>query len=160
MTVGHRERPESAESRELAPLLRAERVARELVQRQRELLVRDDHVLHDQELAETCAEPQERLLVRRLHDVLPCGEAVQVRLQGRVLEVVHDGALDLHRAVLSSPARWRSSAPSDRKSTRLNSSHDQISYAVFCLKKKKPCYTIIVADSSCLWSHHRAVCLN
>src|SRR2546421_7098192 len=25
----------------------------------------------------------------------------------------------------------------DRKSTRLNSSHDQISYAVFCLKKKK-----------------------
>src|SRR2546430_12205771 len=29
------------------------------------------------------------------------------------------------------------SDPSDRKSTRLNSSHSQISYAVFCLKKKK-----------------------
>src|SRR2546430_13263843 len=28
--------------------------------------------------------------------------------------------------------------PLDRKSTRLNSSHSQISYAVFCLKKKKP----------------------
>src|SRR5689334_23982518 len=30
----------------------------------------------------------------------------------------------------------------DRKSTRLNSSHSSISYAVFCLKKKKPtrCY--------------------
>src|SRR2546430_3347684 len=28
-------------------------------------------------------------------------------------------------------------APVDRKSTRLNSSHSQISYAVFCLKKKK-----------------------
>src|SRR2546430_9671487 len=28
-------------------------------------------------------------------------------------------------------------SPSDRKSTRLNSSHSQISYAVFCLKKKK-----------------------
>src|SRR2546430_6917060 len=28
-------------------------------------------------------------------------------------------------------------AASDRKSTRLNSSHSQISYAVFCLKKKK-----------------------
>src|SRR5688572_31332178 len=27
----------------------------------------------------------------------------------------------------------------DRKSTRLNSSHSQISYAVFCLKKKKSC---------------------
>src|SRR2546427_7603584 len=29
----------------------------------------------------------------------------------------------------------------DRKSTRLNSSHSQISYAVFCLKKKKKKYT-------------------
>src|SRR5687768_18009415 len=28
-------------------------------------------------------------------------------------------------------------SPSDRKSTRLNSSHGYISYAVFCLKKKK-----------------------
>src|SRR2546430_11636729 len=28
----------------------------------------------------------------------------------------------------------------DRKSTRLNSSHSQISYAVFCLKKKNECY--------------------
>src|SRR2546429_6027230 len=28
----------------------------------------------------------------------------------------------------------------DRKSTRLNSSHGYISYAVFCLKKKKPRY--------------------
>src|SRR2546430_11946496 len=28
-------------------------------------------------------------------------------------------------------------AEADRKSTRLNSSHSQISYAVFCLKKKK-----------------------
>src|SRR2546421_938367 len=31
----------------------------------------------------------------------------------------------------------RSNVTGDRKSTRLNSSHDQISYAVFCLKKKK-----------------------
>src|SRR2546430_9125751 len=30
----------------------------------------------------------------------------------------------------------------DRKSTRLNSSHSQISYAVFCLKKKKQTYAI------------------
>src|SRR2546430_4309401 len=37
----------------------------------------------------------------------------------------------------SSPARL-SSCIQDRKSTRLNSSHSQISYAVFCLKKKKP----------------------
>src|SRR5438105_7713510 len=38
-------------------------------------------------------------------------------------------------ALLSPRARWESSA--DRKSTRLNSSHEWISYAVFCLKKKK-----------------------
>src|SRR2546430_11239872 len=31
----------------------------------------------------------------------------------------------------------------DRKSTRLNSSHSQISYAVFCLKKKKPHETTV-----------------
>src|SRR2546430_17686404 len=31
----------------------------------------------------------------------------------------------------------RADAGADRKSTRLNSSHSQISYAVFCLKKKK-----------------------
>src|SRR2546430_5704199 len=33
----------------------------------------------------------------------------------------------------------------DRKSTRLNSSHSQISYAVFCLKKKKKRLTINTA---------------
>src|SRR2546428_3823789 len=32
----------------------------------------------------------------------------------------------------------------DRKSTRLNSSHDQISYAVFCLKKKKKQYVLSI----------------
>src|SRR5206468_10772243 len=35
------------------------------------------------------------------------------------------------------PGRARRGSSRDRKSTRLNSSHDQISYAVFCLKKKK-----------------------
>src|SRR3989440_7729966 len=34
----------------------------------------------------------------------------------------------------------------DRKSTRLNSSHDQISYAVFCLKKKKRWVYGLAAD--------------
>src|SRR2546430_9274208 len=36
-----------------------------------------------------------------------------------------------------SAARVSLHAVEDRKSTRLNSSHSQISYAVFCLKKKK-----------------------
>src|SRR2546430_4198897 len=34
--------------------------------------------------------------------------------------------------------RLKKNDTADRKSTRLNSSHSQISYAVFCLKKKKP----------------------
>src|SRR2546430_7359512 len=44
-------------------------------------------------------------------------------------------------------------AAQDRKSTRLNSSHSQISYAVFCLKKKKPThlsYTPIHITETCL----------
>src|SRR5206468_10134164 len=41
---------------------------------------------------------------------------------------------ELARFDLGLPVR---AAQLDRKSTRLNSSHDQISYAVFCLKKKK-----------------------
>src|SRR6266853_4265380 len=40
------------------------------------------------------------------------------------------------RCAPGSPA-WSSETARDRKSTRLNSSHSQISYAVFCLKKKK-----------------------
>src|SRR2546430_7644463 len=37
----------------------------------------------------------------------------------------------------ASPYKETAMRPRDRKSTRLNSSHSQISYAVFCLKKKK-----------------------
>src|SRR2546430_7365147 len=47
----------------------------------------------------------------------------------------------------------------DRKSTRLNSSHSQISYAVFCLKKKKT--TMVKAGLSRLCtpvSYHQRVC--
>src|SRR2546430_8537304 len=47
-----------------------------------------------------------------------------------------NGADGRGRTLSSNPGRWRS-ADEDRKSTRLNSSHSQISYAVFCLKKKK-----------------------
>src|SRR3712207_9020966 len=44
----------------------------------------------------------------------------------------------VHRDVDSGSAlREVLCAPSDRKSTRLNSSHANISYAVFCLKKKQ-----------------------
>src|SRR5712664_4649132 len=55
---------------------------------------------------------------------------------------LHDALPILPRRCARScrPGRRRSfpgSPPPDRKSTRLNSSHDQISYAVFCLEKKK-----------------------
>src|SRR6478672_8942107 len=42
-----------------------------------------------------------------------------------------------HRGARQRHSLARDAPPRDRKSTRLNSSHDQISYAVFCLKKKK-----------------------
>src|SRR5207253_10738367 len=45
----------------------------------------------------------------------------------------------LHRSILSPEGKQaleKSGVPKDRKSTRLNSSHVAISYAVFCLKKK------------------------
>src|SRR2546428_8698967 len=71
-----------------------------------------------------------------LHDPLPISLALQpgdldfdvARLTGRPGEVAQPAAQlgRHHRLELR-----------DRKSTRLNSSHDQISYAVFCLKKKK-----------------------
>src|SRR5205085_3559603 len=65
-------------------------------------------------------------------------------------------------------ARLRRHADEDRKSTRLNSSHSQISYAVFCLKKKKdskrlftdsaekwwdPCFRGLVSEQSRLAEH-------
>src|SRR5688572_30938497 len=66
------------------------------------------------------------------------GGGVDVRgergdLVAQLFEVVGVGAGGVggkHRALLGPDVE-------DRKSTRLNSSHSQISYAVFCLKKKK-----------------------
>src|SRR3712207_8811674 len=53
------------------------------------------------------------------------------RLSSVPLGFTPEGVLSL--ALNLPPARY----PTDRKSTRLNSSHANISYAVFCLKKKK-----------------------
>src|SRR2546427_8037280 len=50
------------------------------------------------------------------------------------LQRLHHGAFADHRA---GAAPGLAATGPDRKSTRLNSSHSQISYAVFCLKKKK-----------------------
>src|SRR2546428_6463982 len=55
-------------------------------------------------------------------------------LAQRLLGFSRHRVLDLQPLILTEFVR---EALEDRKSTRLNSSHDQISYAVFCLKKKQ-----------------------
>src|SRR2546426_6658498 len=50
---------------------------------------------------------------------------------------LHRVALDVCEAVPRADAQTAGRRDRDRKSTRLNSSHLVISYAVFCLKKKK-----------------------
>src|SRR2546430_6773506 len=53
-------------------------------------------------------------------------------------------------------SRWAVVAwpSSDRKSTRLNSSHSQISYAVFCLKTKFPQATYVVQRGELEFARH------
>src|SRR2546430_16805121 len=85
-----------------------------------------------------------------LHDALPISDGDD----GREQSEAHCGTppnvgWELGASVAASVAcelfhnsgqyrRRFSKRESDRKSTRLNSSHSQISYAVFCLKKKRP----------------------
>src|SRR5207245_11694703 len=71
------------------------------------------------------------------------GQLVEIRQQPGVPRIAVHGLLT--RGALCHPARRRCQQGihsqllprTDRKSTRLNSSHGSISYAVFCLKKKK-----------------------
>src|SRR5688572_32764804 len=74
-----------------------------------------------------------------LHDALPIYAAQSTR---RLPDRTRKRALHLSIQRSSSSASLHRRVPEnpvckDRKSTRLNSSHSQISYAVFCLKKKK-----------------------
>src|SRR2546422_10468168 len=78
-----------------------------------------------------------------LHDALPICGAGRAGVPGVQAKPVggRDGALlRPRRWVRDSAVRVEDQAverhPGDRKSTRLNSSHGYISYAVFCLKKK------------------------
>src|SRR2546429_3463868 len=48
------------------------------------------------------------------------------------------------KAAAGMPTPVSSTCSSDRKSTRLNSSHGYISYAVFCLKKNDPRFGVIL----------------
>src|SRR5256885_7870250 len=64
-----------------------------------------------------------------LHDALPISKSHK-----RSHSKVNDA---LHKEVRKQLQAATTAAETDRKSTRLNSSHLVISYAVFCLKKKK-----------------------
>src|SRR3712207_8911672 len=81
-----------------------------------------------------------------LHDALPISSfSVKVRPRARkrvekdlTSEVVWATRPISVHSLASMPSSSRNSRrAADRKSTRLNSSHANISYAVFCLKKKK-----------------------
>src|SRR5437868_12667047 len=68
-----------------------------------------------------------------LHDALPIWACQGCRRSPRTGTAPRPGVLRVpHRP-----------AGTDRKSTRLNSSHVSISYAVFCLKKKKKKHTLV-----------------
>src|SRR5206468_7196534 len=77
----------------------------------------------------------------RMHDILDeMGAVFESSLGSRrvfKLETVLSNPLEVHDILGGSVGATRREVLEDRKSTRLNSSHDQISYAVFCLKKKK-----------------------
>src|ERR1035438_396940 len=64
-------------------------------------------------------------------------EAVVGEGMPKVLEITYAGKRRSCVALLAFRAELARRRPVDRKSTRLNSSHLGISYAVFCLKKKK-----------------------
>src|SRR2546422_6740761 len=81
----------------------------------------------------------------RSHHWLPRAALHPGRARARAAEPVGRGPR-AHQS-LAAP-RPTGSAARDRKSTRLNSSHGYISYAVFCLKKKKNTHneTTVIMD--------------
>src|SRR3712207_6964268 len=75
-----------------------------------------------------------------LHDALPISPGHRVyRRDWSAGQAGRPASRSPSRRCASSSGRRRyeTSTSQDRKSTRLNSSHANISYAVFCLKKKK-----------------------
>src|SRR2546422_6319137 len=72
--------------------------------------------------------------------ISPVGRAIAERIRrpgGGALPEDVRGELDELRSELTGEVHQLRTEVRDRKSTRLNSSHGYISYAVFCLKKKK-----------------------
>src|SRR3712207_7168664 len=85
-------------------------------------------------------------LFRSQDDALALARAA-LRLVGREYHRAAGGARRGRQALAQQLAR-RLRIQRDRKSTRLNSSHANISYAVFCLKKKKLIYYQLATSHS------------
>src|SRR5437660_4831585 len=75
--------------------------------------------------------PPPEIYTLSLHDALPISRSPAAQPPGLALRA------RLPRRPASPARAGRRARAGDRKSTRLNSSHVAISYAVFCLKKKK-----------------------
>src|SRR5690606_41901502 len=73
---------------------------------------------------------------RRSSDLLADEGMIREAAQA-LLEARRDGGRVLYQLALLDDLQVLETHRRDRKSTRLNSSHVKISYAVFCLKKKK-----------------------
>src|SRR2546430_11594440 len=71
---------------------------------------------------------------------------------------VKTATAEIRRMVFSRVERINTDEHQDRKSTRLNSSHSQISYAVFCLKKKKTNISTYTHDIHNLSNHTPYTC--
>src|SRR3712207_7723114 len=91
-----------------------------------------------------------------LHDALPISSVTEL---GTVLVTGVSASTEMRRnpiptnVVSNKELQQHASTnviDADRKSTRLNSSHANISYAVFCLKKKKKTTTKLAINSSSL----------
>src|SRR5690349_24112255 len=84
--------------------------------------------------------PTTQIYTLSLHDALPISRRrarVRIVSFGRGAADLLERHAALGRADQARPFGRRRGLLRDRKSTRLNSSHVEISYAVFCLKKKK-----------------------
>src|SRR5256885_5532682 len=90
------------------------------------------------------------LMIRRppRSTLFPYTTLFRSRIEGREGRGLGGAIRQLRRFCLPPASRGATPDREDRKSTRLNSSHLVISYAVFCLKKKK------ISQMSCIFSRY------
>src|SRR5690554_192752 len=103
----------------------------------------EPYIIHPLAVANILADmhlDHQSLMAAMLHDVIEDTgvpkDALAEQFGDAVTEIV-DGVSKLTNMHFGSKEQQQAENFQDRKSTRLNSSHVRISYAVFCLKKKK-----------------------